>query len=258
MKTIIKYILITALRDWLLIGLVGMSFLAVALSMFLGGTALVEEQHMSLAYMSGLNRLILVTGFILFICFHVRRSLDNKEIDALLSKPISRSYFIISYWVSFLILNILVNIPVFIIIAGLGNIFYTETSIYGVFIWSLSLICEISLISAFAILSSLILKSAVGSVMACYCFYLLSRMISFFTSIEMPLSERGSNIIEKIMGKVLEGVSALLPRLDQYANTEWVIYTTNIEISYVWIVQSLIYIPILLTMSVIDFKKKQF
>lgn len=257
-KTIIRHTIITALRDWLLLGLFALSVLAVALSIFLGQTALVEEQHMSLTYMSGINRVILVVGFILFTCFHIRRALDNKEIDMILSKPISRGYFIMSYWIAFMILILVVNIPVLLVITGLGYVFYTETSIYGTVIWSMSLVCELAIMTAFAMVSTLIQRSVVSSVMSCFAFYLLSRMISFFTSLEHPLVDRGGNMIEQAMGMLIQAVAALLPRLDLYARSEWVIYNIDSNINYIWLYQSLIYIPILLAMAVIDFSRKQF
>lgn len=235
-----------------------MSAIAIFISMFLGSTSLVEEQHTSLAYMSGMSRIILVVGFVLFTCFHVRRALDNKEIDMVLSKPISRGSFIISYWIAFMILIVTVTIPLAVVMMVLGNMFYTDTSFYGIVIWSLSLICELSIMTAFAMVSTLIQKSVVSSVMSCYAFYLLSRVISFFTSLEHPLVERGGSLWEQLMGGLVKLVSALLPRLDLYARTEWVIYSIGNDINYVWLYQSLIYIPLLLAMAVIDFRRKQF
>ena len=98
MQPIIRYILLTASRDWLFLGLMILIVIAAGISMFLGSTALSEQSLMQVAYISGSARLILIIGMILFICFHIRRSFDNREIEFNLSRPISRSKFVLAYF----------------------------------------------------------------------------------------------------------------------------------------------------------------
>src|SRR5271169_3288627 len=97
MLTNIRYILITALRDWLFIGLLVSILFASFISATLGSTALVEENEMTIAVAAGSSRLILMIGLIVFVCFHIRNAFDTKEIDVILSRPNTRSNLIISY-----------------------------------------------------------------------------------------------------------------------------------------------------------------
>ena len=53
MNSIVRYTLITALRDWLFLGILGLLFLHRALSMILGGTALVEQHFSTIAIRCG-------------------------------------------------------------------------------------------------------------------------------------------------------------------------------------------------------------
>src|SRR5271155_3737620 len=101
MLTNIRYILITALRDWLFIGLLAGILLATAVSATLGSTAFIEEKEMTVTFAAGAARLILMVGMIVFVCFHIRNAFDTKEIDVILSRPISRSNLVISYWLGF-------------------------------------------------------------------------------------------------------------------------------------------------------------
>ena len=57
----------------------------------------------------------------------------------------------------------------------------------------------------------------------------------------------------------LKALSSLLPRLDQFAQSKWLIYG-NMDASIFTLItsQSVIYISLILLMSVIDFNKKQF
>jgi ABC-type transport system involved in multi-copper enzyme maturation permease subunit len=258
MISIIRYTLITAFRDLLFIGLLGIILLAMTVSTFLGGTALTEQDQMTIAYMAGTTRLILATGLILFVCFHVKRSFDNKEIEVILSKPISRSSFIFSYWLAFAVLSIILTIPVTIFVG-----IFTKVNITGLIYWGLSLICEGIMVIAFALVSSLILRSAVASALSCLCFYFLSRMMGFFVAaIHNPFNTKlpsAGYIIDWICEWFLQLVSVILPRLDLFGKTSWLIYgVNNLSDVMVFPIQSLVYIPLLLAMAIFDFKRKQF
>ena len=87
MLTTIRYLLLTALRDWLFLALPLGVIAIMGLSLFLGSTSLVEEREMALVLSAGLSRIYIMIGLILFICFHVRLSFENREIEMFLSKP---------------------------------------------------------------------------------------------------------------------------------------------------------------------------
>lgn len=250
MNTIIRSNILTAVRDWLFIGLIITCILDIMVSMFMGNTALTEQHQMSLTYMSGSIRVTIVLGMILFVCFHVRKSFETKEIDLILSRPISRINFIIAYWLSFVIISVLVILPILIIMATLTNAFTTETTIGGFLYWSASLIMETSLLIAYALVSSLILRSAVSAVLSCFAFYAISRLIGFFVAV-IPEYKQG------IPNQVLEIISAVLPRLDLFSKSEWLLYDVS-GANNIWIIQGLIYIPIMLLMAITDFTRKEF
>lgn len=253
MLAIIRYTLLTALRDWLFIGLLLFIIVSVSVSVFLGSTALVEQHQMTLSYVAGSTRLILILGLVLFVCFHVRRSFENREIELILSRPISRTSFVLSYWTGFAVLAVTLIIPILTVIA------FLKPEGAGLLYWGTSVLAESAIIVAFALVSSLILTSAVSAVLATLAFYLLSRMMGFFVAtITLPTQVVGLRL-EQWMEMVLKGVSIILPRLDLYGKSAWLIYGVDkIEALWVYQVQSLIYIPLLLAMAIFDFKRKQF
>src|SRR5471032_2036774 len=97
----VRYILLTAQRDSIFLGLAASVIFGCYIAFFLGGTALDEGAQMSLVYAAGISRIIVILGLIIFIAFHIRRSFENKEIDQMIVRPISRERFIISYWLGF-------------------------------------------------------------------------------------------------------------------------------------------------------------
>lgn len=256
MLTVIRYTLLTAMRDKLFIGLLAAIGLVYGLSIFTGSTALSEQEHMMLALFSGGSRITLVTGMIVFVCFHVHRAFDNREIESILSKPLSRTHFVIGYWLGFVMITLFMIIPISVIALNID-----QTNLSGLLLWSLSLVNETILIIAFALLCSLILRSAVSAVMASFAFYFISRLMGFFVaamfSQENLLSSGGT--VGQFAIPLLKAISTVIPRLDLYAKSEWMIYGIQNQPD-IWIfpAQSLIFILLLLSMAVFDLKRKQF
>jgi len=255
MLTTIRYVLLTALRDWLFLGILLALFAAGFVSHFMGSTVLVESNEISSSFTAGSSRLVLVIGMIVFVCFHVRRAFENKEIDLMLSRPISRVEFVISYWLGFAVVATIVlgAIGLFIIILYGYN--YT-----GLSFWILTMWLEILIVLAFAVFSSIILKSSVSAVLLCFGFYSISRMIGFFSYV-LEKNQSGEMLsFDFISQKIIWVASFLLPRLDIFCQSKWLIYGVDFTTTawYMPVLQAAIYIPLLITIAAIDFKKKQF
>lgn len=253
MLTNIRYILITALRDWLFIGLLVGILVATGISATLGGTAFIEKQEMTLTFASGSSRLILMVGLIVFVCFHIRNAFDTKEIDVIMSRPISRSNLVIAYWLGFAFVAFLLTLPVFALIALVG-----VPSWSGFVGWALSLLLETMLVVALALFSSFTLKSAVTSVMATMGFYVLSRMMAFFVATSQS-GMVGGEFKYILLRKILSVISTIVPRLDLFAKSEWLIYGFHsAQEWWVFILQVVIFVPILVLASIADFRRKEF
>ena len=256
MLTVIRYTLLTAMRDKLFLGLLTAIALVYGLAVFTGSTALSEQQHMMLALFAGGSRITLVIGLIVFVCFHVRRAFDNREIESILSKPISRTQFIMGYWLGFVLIAAFMLIPIAVIALNID-----QTNLIGLAVWCMSLLCETIVIIAFALLCSIMLKSAVSAVMASFAFYFISRLMGFFVAaLFTQESMLGvSSGIASYAVPLIKAISTVIPRLDLYAKSNWMIYGIAQE-QDVWIfpVQSLVFILLLLAMAVFDLKRKEF
>lgn len=250
----IRYVLLTATRDRLFIGLLFGILAAAYISSALGSTAMLEPEQMTLAFTAASSRVIIIVGIIVFIGFHMRSAFDTREIDVLLSRPVSRTSLVLSYWIGFCAVATLLVLPTVILIAILGTLNQT-----GFLLWSLSLLLESWLIVSVALFASLTIKSGVGTVLASLAIYTLSRMMGFFLA---TTSSGGIFEQAKInMGAkwLMEGVALIVPRLDFFAKSNWLIYgAKSYEDLYLFLMQSAVFIPLLIAASVIDFKRKQF
>ena len=253
MLTNIRYILITALRDWLFLGLLAGVFCAVAISATLGNTAFLETREMTITLAAGSARVILMVGLIVFVCFHIRSAFDTKEIDVILSRPISRSNLVIAYWLGFSFVALLLTIPVVGVIGLIGVDNWTGYS--G---WAISLLLETFIVVALALFSAFTMRSAVTSVIACMGFYVVSRMMAFFV-VTSQSSLVAGGLKYTLMKYALVAISTIVPRLDFFAKTQWLIY--GFDTSQDWLVfvgQTAVFLPLLLLASIVDFRRKQF
>ena len=253
MKIILRYIFLTAVRDWLFLGLLICLFFAFGLSAFISNAALSEQLQMQLALFGGTSRLIISFGMILFICFHIHRSFETRETLYIMSKNISRYEFITAYWLGFNFITLLLLIPVFILML------FLKANTFGLIEWSISLWLELLIISTFAIISSLILKSAVSSVLGTSGFYLMSRLMGFFSAnIAFSYENRFDKIFTNTSYFLMRILSILFPRLDLFAQTKLLVYGSENSIFTTIIIQSVIYILIMLCIAFYDFRKKEF
>ncbi|MBL0318556.1 MAG: hypothetical protein IPP74_04590 [Alphaproteobacteria bacterium] len=257
MRPLMKYTLITATRDLLFIGLFIVILVAIGISYFLGNTSMIETRAMVVSYAAFSSRFILVTGLIVFVCFHVRRAFENKEIEVQLSRPISRFQFVIEYWLGFVVLTLLVTIPVIAVMA-----FIAPANVQSLMLWGLSIVVEGTLMVAFALVTSLILQSAVSPVLLSLGFYVVSRMMGYFmATTKIPHYYQPSIIVDHLSEYVVMATSMFLPRLDFFGKSEWLIYGISAHATHdliLFIIQAAVYIPFLLGVAIFDFKRKQF
>ncbi len=253
MLPIIKYILLSGLRDRLYIGVFISLVASFGLSIFLGSTFMIEASETTAAFIAGSSRIILVVGMILFVCLAIHRAFTHKEIEFMLAKAISRHRFILAYLIGFLTAAALIVTPLILTILIL-----TKTDKTGLLLWSLSLFLELWIVISFAILTSLILRSSFAAILSTMAFYLISRLMGIFV-LAINLPQDFVQIKNNILPSILKIISLFFPRLDLFAQSQWMVYGIS-DFSQIKIIllQSLIYIAMMTFMSFYDFSRKQF
>lgn len=254
MRTNIRYVLLTALRDWLFLGLIIGVVVASWISRVLGSTALVEMLEMGLSFSAASARVIVMLGLVVFVCFHIRHAFDSKEIDVFLSRPIRRSSLVLSYWLGFTFVGLLLVLPTAFILAW-GGILNTE----GFWVWTFSLFLETCLVVAIALFAAFTLRSAVTSVLVSMGFYVLSRMMGFFMVTTKSAFLFQTIWLNELLNFIIKAISIVIPRLDFYSNSDWLLYgIKSQEIILQFGIQTLVFVPVLLLATMIDFKRRQF
>jgi ABC-type transport system involved in multi-copper enzyme maturation permease subunit len=254
MLTNIRYVLLTATRDRLFFGLLLGILAAAYISSVLGSTAMLETEQMTLSFSAASARVIIMVGLIVFIGFHMRNAFDAREIDVLLSRPISRTTLVLSYWMGFISVGTLLVLPTIIMIYVIGALNLT-----GYLLWSLSLILECWLVVSIALFAALTVRSGVGTVLASLAIYCLSRMMGFFVATTHTGVLFEAEQVNAGARWIMAAISTIVPRLDFFAKSQWLIYgAKSYDDLTLFMLQALVFIPLLLAASVIDFKRKQF
>ncbi len=256
-SALVLYTLKAALRDKLVRVVLVLFVLIAALSLFMGGTAVLEQKSFSLVFAASSIRLAAVLGAILFVSFYIQRSYASKDIDFLLSRPISRGAFVASQGLAFLIISVLMGVAAFLTIFALSGGQLTM----GLCYWAIGLMVEIALIANVAMFFSMVLSSSVASVAASFGFYILSRMTGAIFGI-VDSGQMGG--IFKFFEGIVQAVTLILPRLDLIVQTSWLVYGTDgvggasaVSIPYL-IVVGVVFCLFVILATVIDLKRKEF
>lgn len=255
MATLIRYVLITALRDRLFVGMLAAMLAAVGISAALAATSMIETQEMTLAFSAASCRLILIVGLVVFVAFHLRHAFDTKEIDVMLSRPISRPMLVTAYWTAFCVVATVMTA------LGAGMIYALgPASQSGFFAWAASLLLEAWLMVAFTLFAALMLKSGVMTVLSSLAFYTLARMMGFFLLTVGGRAISQSHELNLAFRQGIDWLAIVVPRLDFFAPTRWLSYGMGEAMSdlLLFCIQAAIFIPLLLFAAIFDFRKRQF
>lgn len=270
-RPLVKFVLTAALRDKLMITLLTMIACGGALAVFLGGASITEKESFALVFGSAGLRFLGVIGVVLFCCFYVRRSFETKEVEFLLSRPISRLTFLFSHAAAFMLLALLVTAVVVAVVFVLG-----KPDRGGLVAWGVSIGIENMIMAVSSLFFSMVLSSASGSALATLGLYVLSRLIGTLLGIAALPPQK---TLYAILDNAMDVISILIPRLDMMGQTSWLVYGVegsggigfleragvyahtlmgHIGILGFMFTQGAFFVALLLAASAFDFLRRQF
>lgn len=250
--SLMKYILSAALRDRLVIVFIVISIIGVSLSLFLGSSAITEKEQFAVVFASNALRFGSVMALILFVVFYIRKSFDARDVEYMLSRPISRLQYLLAHSFVFCMLSFSFAALATLIILLLPN----PGHIDGSLLWGMSLFIELVIISNVALFFSFVLSSSVVATLSVLSFYVLSRMIGGILSVISAEPQQGLMIG---MEKLMLIISMVIPRLDLMGQSSWLVFGLDGNVSWSFILlQGTTFYGLILSATFIDFKRKQF
>ncbi len=248
---LVRYVLMGAVRDKLVVSLLVLLALGCSLAVFVGSAAVIEKDRFALVFAAGGLRMAGVLGLVLFVVFFVRRSFDGKDVEFLLSRPISRPAFLYSYALAFSILALVLSLGIGLCLFAVGPHLFGA----GHVLWIASIAAENIIMVNTALFFSFYMSSATSAAMSTLAFYVLARMMGQLLGIV------DSSLIVDTgpMAMAVQFVSVVTPRLDLLGQTSWLIYGVGegIGLGFVFL-QGLLFCALVTLAGLLDLLKRQF
>lgn len=246
------YVLKAAVRDKMMVSFLVLVLVGISMGAFFGSAAATEADVFAMVFTAGSLRIAGVLGLILFIVFHMRRSFDTKDVDFLLTCPISRSTFLLSHSLAFTVIASVLALLI------TGSLLALNPHVWGAgfLLWAFSLFIEFIIMANVALFFSMVLPSAVSGAMSVLALYLLARLMGEF----LGIIDRGINLFGfDEVSIMMQMISLIAPRLDLFAQTSWLIYAPDAVAGYLFtLAQGVSYTFLLLAAALIDLDRRQF
>lgn len=250
-KHLFFYVLSAAIKDKIFLLYIGLVGVILSLSIFFGSSAVTEQDQFSAVFTSSALRIASSFTLVLFIVFYFRRSFENRDVDFLFSRPISRLQFVMAHFVAFSFLSFVIAT-----ITTIGVLLLTSHDVMpSALIWGATVFFELVVLSVMAMFFGVALSTAVSATLMTICFYILARLMGDIIGI---LESGLSNLATDILGFVMIVISFFVPRLDLIGQTSWLVYGVE-EFNYIAVLsQAAIFIGLVLSATYLDLKRRQF
>lgn len=251
-SSLIQYVLKAAIRDKLIIAMLVLIALTSSMSIFMASSAITEQDQFLAVYASGSLRIVAILGLIVFTAFFVRRSFEHKDVEFILSRPISRINFVLSYAAAFSILAVIISAACGLALLAISPALLSSELL----LWTFSIMIEAIIMINMAFFFSMILSSAATAVMGVLAFYVLARMMGQILGI---LASGTAGPVSQGIEVVMSMVSSITPRLDLMGQTSWLVYGIGPDVNLMFIaIQGGIFLFLILIAALLDLVLRQF
>jgi len=252
LRPLFKYAFTAAVRDKLFVAILGILVCIISLSVFFGSSVISERAEFAISFSAFGFRLFGVAALVLFVINYIRRSFESRDMDYLLSRPISRTGLIITYAAVFSSIALVIAILLGSVVVFLSGGKSLDASVF----WVVSLTIEFIIMANVAMFFALVMTSTTACMLIVFGFYLLSRLIGDILGI---ISKYGDVWWSYALGKTMELISIFIPRLDLMAQTKWLLYGISDEVSYPFVFgQAVVFVFLIVMASLVDMKRRQF
>jgi ABC-type transport system involved in multi-copper enzyme maturation permease subunit len=248
--TIARYTAAEAIHSRVLVTALLIIVAGVALGQFTGELALTDSRGIgaaSQAWLFRLSAVFLVAGFAIS---SLVREANDKGLELLLALPLPRAGYLFGKWggctLAAAFLATLFALP----------LLFTAPWI-GVSAWAVSLFFELAIVASASLLCALTFTHVVASLAAVSAFYTLSRTMAALLAIGGNAVAPQDSAAFRFATSMLDAIAALLPRLDRFGRTDWLMVDAAPWTDMPWLlVQTVVYVALLLSAAYIDLMRK--
>ena len=249
MLTIAYFTLLEALRCRLLLLMLMVVAGLFGLAQFLGELSITETRQAQASVTGSLLRVFSICATCLFVISSVLKELNDKGLDLILSLPLPRHAYLFGKLTGFAGFSLCVAV-----LAALPLFLYAPAVAVGC--WMLSLFCEQLLLAAFSLLCLLAFANISLAFTSAMAFYLLSRSteaLLLLSAAPVLVSDANS---QAFMNFLVNALALLLPDLHAFTRSEWLVYGVDADAVGTVLIQTLVYLPVLLSAGLFDLYRK--
>lgn len=250
-RTIATFTLLEALRNRLSWMIAVIALVGLGLSGFLNELAITESKEIQAALLAAFLRFSAVFLLATFVVSSMVREFNDKGVELLLALPLPRYAYFLGKLLGFSALAVLPAI-----------LFGSLTALWAppmqCVLWTISLMCELWLIAAFSLLCVFTFNQMMLASSAVMAFYLMARSIATLQLMgHNPLG--AESMSQNVMNFTIDAISALLPHLDEFTRTDWLVYHSgNWSTLGMLAGQTSIYLALLTSAALFDIYRKNF
>jgi len=251
---ILGLVVLTALRDRLFGALAVLLAVVMGAAVLFGGAALVEQGETAVVLAAGAARLVLAVGLVTFVATQVQRLYDSREIEVLLARPLGRPRLVAGLAGGMAVVAVLPAVAVALVIAPFAP------DVGGWAAWAFTLMAEVVIVVLFTLAAALVLERAVTATLAGLTFYVAARLMTFILGVVDARARFGvGGFTGEAMGWVVTAVAAIVPRLDLFAHSGWLLYgVPDATPLLIAAAQLAVAAPLLVAVAALDLSRKRF
>lgn len=243
------YVLLEAIRTRFFAMIILLLGIGIGLALFLGQIALIENRANQVALLAAFLRLSAVYAMSLFVIISMVREFSEHTIILSLSLPIKRSTYFFGKLIGFM------SVANFVALLFGCTLLYYE-SLYYVILWTVSLLCELLIITTLSLLCVLTFNQTIQAFSAVIGFYMLARTIDTI-QLMSDTFHMHHTATEWVITQLINLLATLLPDLNLFTQSNWLIYHSgDVQDLLLIIIQTIIYVILLSAMSLFDLYRK--
>lgn len=249
--TVARFTVVDGLRSRWAMVMIALIATALALGAFGGGLALTEGGIVALVAFAPLLRIASVLAIIVFVASATVHEIQERSRLMMLAAPLSRTGWVLAKFTGIAALAVMTAAACAVPLA----LFHLPGTGAGCAAWLLSLALELIVVGGLTLAIAGSLAQVPATVLAAGGCYLLARVIGA----AMLLNERAPLADQRAVAAagsfVLDAIGMLMPRLDLFTQTPWLLDAGITDLPAV-LGQAALYSALVVTLAAIDFEAR--
>lgn len=244
------YTFIEAIRNRMFLLMVVGLVCLLGIAEFTGELAITETREIQSVLVASIARWFVIMTSALFVITSMVREFNDKGVELILSLPVSRAVYYFGKYLGFLSMTLVVSLPLSLVL-----LLYTD--VLPLAAWLFSLLCETSIIVALSILCLFTFSNVTVAFVVVISFYLLSRSMEAIQLLSTSPILESRTWSQEFMNTMIDAIAFVIPDLNRFTNSEWLVYGFETGQLVFVILQTVIYLAILIPAGLFDLFRKE-